>query len=138
MPHLKIKPLFLYCSYWHTFWKRVLHKKKEAISFLKDISFINAQSEVNVCMEDTSLDLRLNSLLEATFSMFILFTFPPYDRSNKYREERSDGKTHYCYIQEVTYSHMCTLLHYKITRETQWHIEDSRTTIKRRKVGRDI
>lgn len=28
----KIKPLFLYCSDWHIFWKRVLHKKKEATS----------------------------------------------------------------------------------------------------------
>lgn len=59
----KIK-LFLYCSYGHTFWKRVLQKKKEVISFLKEISFIKAWSEVNVWMEETSLDLKLNWLLE--------------------------------------------------------------------------
>lgn len=85
----KIKLLFLYCSYWHTFWKCALHKKKKAISFLKEISFTKAWFEVNVWMKETLLDLKLNWLLEAKLFMFILFTFPSYDGRNKQREEAS-------------------------------------------------
>lgn len=57
-------------------------------------------------MADTSLDLKLNSLLEATFSMFILFTFPPYDRSKEVMEKyimlHSGKLTHKCAFFYIT------------------------------------
>lgn len=47
--------------------------------------------------------------------MFILFIFTAYVRRN---------------IREVTYSCLCILLHYNITREMQWYVEDNRITKK--------
>lgn len=65
----------------------VLHKRKEATSFLKEISFIKAWSECTYGRNFTGFKIKLTPRSKA-FHVHPVH-FPTCDRRNKYREETS-------------------------------------------------